>query len=42
MDYVRDGGNVMINISPSNIFQTMLLLARFHQNCQAAFGRCEH
>ena len=25
-----------------NIFLTMLLSARFHQNCQAGFGRYEH
>ena len=29
-------------ISPSNIFSTLLLPAKFHQNFQAAFGRCEH
>ena len=27
-------------IKSSNIFLTMPLPARFHQNCQAAFGRC--
>ena len=32
-------GNVLITISQSNIFLTMHLLAVFHQNCQAAFGR---
>ena len=32
---------VLNNISPSNIYLTLLLLARFHQNCQAAFGCCE-
>ena len=31
--------NVLINISPSNIFLNMLLPALCHQNCQAAFGR---
>ena len=33
----------MINISPSNIFQKMLLLEKYYQNCQACFGRskCE-
>ena len=35
-------GSVLINISPSNIFPTMLLLERFHQACQAVFGHCEH
>ena len=35
-------GNVLVNISPSNISLTMLLFARFNQNRQAAFGRCEH
>ena len=35
-------GNVFINISFSNIFLTMLLCARFNQNCQAGFGRYEH
>ena len=29
-------GNVLINISPSIIFPTVLSLARLHQNCQAA------
>ena len=28
----------MINIPPSNIFLTMPLPARFHQNCQAVFA----
>ena len=32
----------MIKFSPSIIFLSMLLSARFHQNCQAAFGCCEH
>ena len=27
-------GNVLVNISPSNISLTMLSPARFHQNCQ--------
>ena len=35
-------GYVLVHISPSNIFVTMLLPARFHQKCQAAFGRCKH
>ena len=26
-------GSVLINISPSNIFPTILLLERFYQNC---------
>ena len=34
----RDVGSVLINISSSNIFPTMLSLKRFHQNRQAAFG----
>ena len=28
----------MINISPSNIFSTMLSFERFHQNCQAVLA----
>ena len=35
-------GYILINISPSNIFLTMLLSARFCQNCLAAFSRCMH
>ena len=35
-------GNVLVKISLSNILLTLLLPARFHQNCQAAFGCCEH
>ena len=35
-------GNVLNNISHSNIFPVLLLPARFHQNRQAAFGRREH
>ena len=31
-------GNVMINISLSNIFLNMLLTAKFHQNYQAVLG----
>ena len=31
-----------INLSPSNIFPTLLLSQRFHKICQAGFGRCEH
>ena len=34
-------GSVLTNISPSNIFPTLLLPERFHQNCKAAFGACE-
>ena len=29
--------NVVINISPPNIFPDMLLTEKFHRNCQAAF-----
>ena len=35
-------GNVLINISPSNILPIMLKPVNFHHNCQAGFGRCEH
>ena len=35
-------GNILVNISPSNIFFTILLPARFHQNCEASFGRREY
>ena len=35
-------GSVLNNISPSNIFATMVLFERFHQNRQAVFGCCEH
>ena len=35
-------GNVLINISPSNILPIVLKPDRFLQNCQAGFGRCEH
>ena len=35
-------GNVWINISPSNIFLIVHLPARFDQNCQAVFRRCEY
>ena len=35
-------GGVLINIFPSNISPTMLLLERFHRDCQAAFGCCEY
>ena len=31
-------GNVVIHISPSNIFPTLHLTGRFNQNFQAAFG----
>ena len=34
-------GNVVINISPSNIFQKMLLIEKYIQNCQACFGLSE-
>ena len=34
-------GNVVINISPSNIFQKMLLVEKYIQNCQACFGLFE-
>ena len=34
-------GNVMINISPSNIFQKILLKDKYIQNCQACFGLFE-
>ena len=30
------------NIFLSNIFLTMLLSSRFHQNCQTVFGVCDH
>ena len=35
-------GIVLINISTSNIFLTMLLFAGFYQICQVVFGRCEY
>ena len=35
-------GIVLINISPSNIFKSLLLLERYHSNCQTAFGRFEN
>ena len=35
-------GNVLINISPSNIFLTLLLPVWFYQICQSAFGRCDN
>ena len=35
-------GNVLMNISPSNILLTMLLPTKYHQSCSAAFGRCAH
>ena len=31
-------GSILVNISPSNIFQTTRLFERFHLNHQAAFG----
>ena len=33
--------NVLIKISPSNIFLTFLLPTWFYQYCRATFGRCE-
>ena len=30
-----------MKISPSNIFQKILLLEKYYQNCQACFGRSE-
>ena len=36
-----DVGSVAINISPSNIFQTMVLPKRFKQNCQTVCELCE-
>ena len=35
-------GKVLNNISPWNIFSNLYLPAGLHQNCQAAFGRCEY
>ena len=35
-------GDVLINISLSNLFLTMLLPTRFDRNCQATFGRCQN
>ena len=35
-------GNILINSSPSNIFQTLLLPSKYHWNREAAFGRCEY
>ena len=34
--------NDLINISPSNYFLVMFLPTKFHQYCQAPFGRCGH
>ena len=34
-------GNVVINISSSNIFQKMFLIEKYIQNCQAGFGLFE-
>ena len=31
----------LMNTSPSQIFQKMLLLGKYYQNCKACFGRCE-
>ena len=31
-------GKVLNNICPSNIFPTMLLFDRFHQNCKAVLA----
>ena len=33
--------NIMVDISLSNIFRSMLLPARFQQDYEAALGRCE-
>ena len=33
--------NILINISQSNSFPTMLVHAIHHQKCEVAFGRCE-
>ena len=40
--YERVVGNVLNNIHPSTIFPCMVFPAKFHQNCQATFGRCGH
>ena len=34
--------NVLIYICPSSIFLTLLLHARFHQNCHAPVGCCKY
>ena len=34
-------GSVFKNISPSNIFLSMLPSQKLYQNCQAAFGHSE-
>ena len=34
--------NDLKNVSSLNIFLTLLWPQIFHQNCQAAFGCCEH
>ena len=35
-------GNVLMYISPSNIFPNMLLAEGFQQKCQTVFGHSEH
>ena len=39
---MRVVGNVLNDISPSNIFQFMVWLEFFYQKNQAAFGHNEH
>ena len=34
--------SILINIPSPNIFQVLHFSARFHENCQATFGRREH
>ena len=39
MKYPKESfGSTLNSISPLNIFQNWLLLARFEHNCQATFG----
>ena len=38
---MRVVGFIMIEISPSKVFPTMLFPERFYPNCQAVFGCCE-
>ena len=33
---------ILVNISPSNIFEDMLLLKSYDQSCDAIFGCCSH
>ena len=33
-------GNFLIDITPTNIFLTLLLLAKYHLNCEVALGDC--